>query len=111
MKRFSDQDSPRSWGPQSTAIPLGGTLAWMFGAAALLFGVAYEVPEVRIWATYALPASLVISLAYIVTKRWTSRPPTSLHLDESSHADHVRNAAGPAKQHRQRPFHKAMASY
>ncbi|WP_041855640.1 hypothetical protein [Candidatus Korobacter versatilis] len=111
MKRLSDHDSPNSWGPQSTAIPVGGTIAWMIGAGALLFGVAYEVPEVRIWATIALPASLVISIAYVVVKRWRSQPPTSLHLNESQ--DHTASETGvPVKERSEsrRPFHDAIAS-
>ncbi len=61
----------------------------MIGAGALLFGVACEVPEVRIWATLALPASLVISTLYVVLRRWRSQPPTTLHLDESRDTDRV----------------------
>jgi len=110
MKRYSDHDSPRSWGPQSTAIPVGGTLAWMIGAGALLFGVAYEVPEVRVWATLALPASLVISIAYIAVMRWKSKPPTSLHLDESPDAGPQPNeAAPPSGRHPERQLRQGIA--
>jgi len=113
MKRFSDHDSARSWGPQSTAIPVGGTIAWMVGAGALLFGVAYEVPEVRIWATVALPASLVISVAYVALRRWRSQPPTTLHLDEFHEAEHIASQSAPPLKEdgkSRHPFHDATAS-
>jgi hypothetical protein len=77
MKRLSDHDAPRNWGPQTTAIPVGGGLG-ILGAVALLFGVAYEVPEVQMWALLAMPASLIISAAYLLWRRSTSRPPTTL---------------------------------
>ena len=110
MKRYSDHDSPRSWGPQSTAIPVGGTIAWMIGAGALLLGVAYEVPEVRFWATIALPASLLISVAYVAVQRWGSKPPTSLHLNESAGVDPVMNKNG-SRSNSQPPLQRAIASY
>ena len=58
MRRLSDHDSPRSWGPQSTAIPVGGGLGILL-AIALLAGVAVTVPEVGFWATVAMPAVTV----------------------------------------------------
>ena len=30
MPDLRDHDSPRTWGPQTTAIPVGGTIAWMW---------------------------------------------------------------------------------
>jgi sugar phosphate permease len=113
MRRLSDHDLPRTWGPQSTAIPVGGTIAWMVGVIALLFGVASEVPEVRAWAIFALPASLVISFGYIVVRRWRSRPPTTLNLNGTADAGRVEKEPasprkGPPKS--QPPFHHAVAS-
>lgn len=97
MRRLSDHDSSRSWGPQSTAIPVGGSIAWIVGAAALLFGVASEVPEVQMWVTLALPASLVISLGYIVVRRWRSQPPTALNLQGAVDSNRVADKTAPPR--------------
>jgi hypothetical protein len=94
MQRPVHRDSPRSWGPQSTAIPVGGGLGILAGLG-LMFGVAYEVPEVRMWALLAMPASLVISLVYVVVQRASSRPPTTLHLDGPCDAKHVASEPTP----------------
>jgi hypothetical protein len=79
MQRLSNHDLPRSFGPQSTAIPVGGGLG-MLGAIALLAGVAITVPEVGFWATVAMPASAVIGILYVVVRRCMAKPPIDLHL-------------------------------
>jgi hypothetical protein len=79
MRRLSDHDLPRSFGPQSTAIPVGGGLGILL-AVALLTGVAVTVPEVGFWATVAMPASAVIGIGYVVIRRLTNKPPIDLHL-------------------------------
>ena len=79
MRRLSDHDSPRSWGPQSTAIPVGGGLGILL-AIALLAGVAVTVTEVGFWATVAMPASALIGIGYVIVRRLTSKPPIDLHL-------------------------------
>ena len=85
----------------------------MVGAVALLFAVAIEVPEVGMWAMYALPASLVISLGYILVRRWKEQPPTTLNLDGSRDAG--RTTSEPESPQKgltepRRPFHDAVAS-
>ncbi len=79
MRKLSDQDSPRSWGPQTTAIPVGGGLGILL-AIALLAGVAVAVPEVGFWATVAMPVSVVIGIGYMIVRRMTTKPPIKLHL-------------------------------
>lgn len=79
MRRLSDHDLPRNWGPQTTAIPVGGGLG-ILGAIALLAGVAITVPEVGFWATVAMPASAVIGILYVIVRRHTAKPPIDLHL-------------------------------
>ncbi len=79
MRRLGDHDAPRSFGPQSSAIPVGGRLG-ILGAIALLTGVALTVPEVAFWATVVLPASAVLGIAYVLISRRSAKPPTTLHL-------------------------------
>ena len=79
MRRLGDHDAPRSFGPQSSAIPVGGGLG-ILAAIALLSAVAVTVPEVAFWATVAMPASAVIGIGYVLVRRWTAKPPIDLHL-------------------------------
>jgi hypothetical protein len=79
MHRLSDHDLPRNWGPQSTAIPVGGGLGILL-AVALLAGVAIAVPEVGFWATVVMPVSSLFGVVYVVVRRWKSKPLIDLHL-------------------------------